>query len=102
MHDTQAEIVNLRAVGAGAVPKPELPTGDVGPSDPSGAVVEEHDVVFDGERVPTKIYDRARLQPGAVLGGPAIVTEFDSTTVVLPGYRATVDSSFNILITPNE
>ena len=102
MHDTQAEIVNLRAVGAGAVPKPELPTGDVGPPDPSGAVVEEHDVVFDGERVRTKIYDRARLQPGAVLGGPAIVTEFDSTTVVLPGYRATVDSSFNILITPNE
>jgi len=102
MHDTQAEIVNLRAVGAGAVPKPELPTGDVGPPDPSGAVVEEHDVVFDGERVPTKIYDRARLQPGAVLGGPAIVTEFDSTTVVLPGYRAAVDSNFNILITPNE
>jgi len=102
MHDTQAEIVNLRAVGAGAVPKPELPTGDIGPPDPSGAVVEEHDVVFDGERVPTKIYDRARLQPGAVLGGPAIVTEFDSTTVVLPGYRAAVDSNFNILITPNE
>jgi N-methylhydantoinase A len=102
MHDTQAEIVNLRAVGAGAVPKPELPIGDVGPPDPSDAVVEEHDVVFDGERVRTKIYDRARLQPGAVLGGPAIVTEFDSTTVVLPGYRATVDSSFNILITPNE
>jgi len=102
MHDTQAEIVNLRAVGAGAVPKPELPTGDAGPPDPSGAIVEEHDVVFDGERVRTKIYDRARLQPGAVLGGPAIVTEFDSTTVVLPGYRATVDSSFNILITPDE
>src|SRR3990172_1549360 len=30
MHDTQAEIVNLRAVGAGAVPKPELPTGEPG------------------------------------------------------------------------
>ena len=102
MHDTQAEIVNLRAVGAGAVPKPELPTGDVGAPDPSGAVVEEHDVVFDGELVPTKIYDRARLRPGAVLAGPAIVTEFDSTTVVLPGYRAEVDSNFNILITPNE
>jgi N-methylhydantoinase A len=102
MHDTQAEIVNLRAVGAGAVPKPELPTGDLGPPDPSGAVVEEYGVVFDGERLPTKIYDRAKLQPGAVLGGPAIVTEFDSTTVVLPGYRATVDTNFNILITPDE
>ena len=75
-----------------------MPTGDVGPPDASGAVVEEHDVVFDGELVPTKIYDRARLTPGAVLGGPAIVTEFDSTTVVLPDYSARIDVNFNILI----
>ena len=32
--------------------------------------------------------------------GPAIVTEFDSTTVVLPGYAAEVDANFNILINP--
>ena len=37
-----------------------------------------------------------------LLDGPAIVTEFDSTTVVLPGYRAEVDANFNILITPND
>ena len=37
-----------------------------------------------------------------LLAGPAIVTEFDSTTVVLPGYRAEVDANFNILITPND
>jgi N-methylhydantoinase A len=102
MPGTASELVNLRAVGYGAVPKPELPVGELGSEDPSGAVVDEHEVVFDGKRVPTKIYDRAKLEPGAVLGGPAIVTEFDSTTVVLPGYRASVDANFNILITPNE
>ena len=59
-------------------------------------------MIFDGERVATKIYDRTKLQPGATLDGPAVVTEFDSTTVVLPGYRAVVDTNFNILITPNE
>jgi len=64
--------------------------------------VDEHQVVFDGQRVPTRIYDRSKLQPGASLDGPAIITEFDSTTVVLPGHRATVDVNFNILITPNE
>jgi N-methylhydantoinase A len=58
--------------------------------------------VFDGQRVATKVYDRSQLQPGATLEGPAIVTEFDSTTVVLPGYRANVDESFNILINPND
>jgi hypothetical protein len=29
------------------------------------------------------------------------VTEFDSTTVVLPGFQAEVDRHFNILITPS-
>ena len=102
MPGTASEIVNLRAVGYGAVPKPELPTGDLGSPDASAAVVDEHEVVFDGERLPTRIYDRSKLEPGALLSGPAIVTEFDSTTVVLPGYRAEVDASFNILITPND
>ena len=102
MPGTASEIVNLRAVGYGAVPKPELPTGSLGSPDASAAVVDEHEVVFDGERLPTKIYDRAKLEPGALLSGPAIVTEFDSTTVVLPGYRAEVDANFNILITPND
>ncbi len=102
MPGTASEIVNLRAVGYGAVPKPELPVGELGSPDASAAVVDEHEVIFDGERVATKIYDRAKLEPGAMLEGPAIVTEFDSTTVVLPGYRAEVDSNFNILITPND
>jgi N-methylhydantoinase A len=100
MPGTACEIVNLRAVGFGAVPKPELPTGEAGGADASAAVTDEHEVVFEGERHSTKIYDRAQLAPGARIRGPAIVTEFDSTTVVLPGYEAAVDTSFNILITP--
>lgn len=102
MNDTACEIVNLRAVGYGAVPKPELPAGEPSASDASAAVVDTQDVVFDGERVPTQIYDRSKLEPGATFSGPAIVTEFDSTTVVLPGYKAAVDANFNILINPED
>jgi N-methylhydantoinase A len=100
MHDTLSEIVNLRAVGSGAVPKPELPVGDPGGQDAEGAVVDEHAIVFKGARAPTKIYDRAKLAPGMRFDGPAIVTEFDSTTVVLPGYGAEIDESYNIVINP--
>ena len=100
MPGTACEIVNLRAIGSGAVPKPELPVGDAGDADASGAVAEEHEIVFKGERLATKIYDRAKLAPGHRFDGPAIVTEFDSTTVVLPGYAAEVDVNFNILINP--
>jgi N-methylhydantoinase A len=100
MHDTLSEIVNLRAVGSGAVPKPELPVGTAGSEEAEGAVTDEHAITFKGEQVPTKIYDRAQLAPGMRFDGPAIVTEFDSTTVVLPGYRAEIDVNFNILINP--
>ena len=41
MNETEAEIVNLRAIGFGSVPKLELPTGTLGPEDGSGAVVDE-------------------------------------------------------------
>jgi N-methylhydantoinase A len=100
MHATAGEIVNLRAIGNGSVQKPELPTGETGGADPSGAVVEEHAILFEGESVPTRIYDRSKLTPGARIPGPAVVTEFDSTTVVLPGFTAEVDIHFNLLINP--
>ena len=98
MPDTASEIVNLRSVGFGSVPSLELPTGKKGEADASGAVVEEHEILFEGERVPTKIYDRSQLKPGAKLPGAAIITEFDSTTVILPGYAGVVDVNYNIVI----
>jgi N-methylhydantoinase A len=100
MPDTPSEIVNLRAIGAGARPSPELPQAEPGGGEPESA--DHGEILFEGERRPTPIYDRATLAPGQRLAGPAIVTEFDSTTVVLPGYAAEVDRYFNILIRPEE
>ena len=37
---------------------------------PSGAVVEEHAILFEGENVPTRIYDRSKLTPGRPHPGP--------------------------------
>jgi N-methylhydantoinase A len=102
MNDTASEIVNLRAVGFGSVPKPELPIGEPGGTDASGAIAEERPVWFDGRQHATTIYDRAKLRPQMRFEGPAVVTEFDSTTVVLPGYVAEIDVNFNILITPKD
>jgi hypothetical protein len=38
---------------------------------------------------------------GNVVPGPAIVTEMDSTTLVLPGHVASVHPSGSLLITPD-
>jgi N-methylhydantoinase A len=102
MPNTASEIVNLRAVASGDLPKPTLPESDPGAADASGAIVEQGEILFEGERRPTPIYDRARLTAGHRFSGPAIVTEFDSTTVVLPGYAAEVDRYSNILITKGD
>ena len=103
MEGTRCEIVNLRAVGIGRVPEPQLAEAedDAGP-DASGAVVDEHKVYFEGGWEPTKIYDRARLATGNRIPGPAVITEFDSTTVVLSGFTAEIDRYQNILINPAE
>ncbi len=46
------------------------------------------------------VYDRAELRAGDVIDGPAIVTEMDSTTLILPGHAATVDPCGSLLIRP--
>jgi N-methylhydantoinase A len=69
-------------------------------ADASAAVVEDHKIYREGKWVPAKIYDRGKLRTGNKVPGPAIITEFDSTTVVLPGYTAEIDRFANILINP--
>jgi len=98
MPATPSEIVNLRAIGIGVRPSPELPRAGRVEGGPEPA--DRGEIHFRGGRQPTPIYDRGDLQPGHRFAGPAIVTEFDSTTVVLPGYEAEIDDFLNILIRP--
>ena len=48
--------------------------------------------------VDTPVYDRYALTPGAALAGPAIVEERESTTVVGPGARVTVDARLTLVL----
>ena len=48
--------------------------------------------------VPTRFYDRAALKAGTELEGPAIVNQYDSTTVIPPGLTARIDRCGNIVI----
>jgi N-methylhydantoinase A len=96
------EMVNARATVTG--PRPDvapvvLPEGD---GDPVGALVQEHSIYVGGELVPAGVYERSKLRAGDVVTGPAIVTEMDSTTLVLPGHAATVHPSGSLLINPVE
>ena len=74
-----------------------LPDGD---GDPGAALVDTHPVHLSGAAVQANVYDRAKLRAGDVVTGPAIVTEMDSTTLVLPDPAAPVHPSGSLLINP--
>ncbi|GIU66859.1 hydantoinase/oxoprolinase family protein [Candidatus Phycosocius spiralis] len=98
--ETEHELVNLRCVALGKAL--ELPTAPIaqGNGDPSAARVADHKMWVDGGWQDGAIYDRAKLRAGDQLTGPAIITEMDSTALVLPGCVAKVDKLGNILINP--
>ncbi|MST34154.1 hydantoinase/oxoprolinase family protein, partial [Acidimicrobiaceae bacterium USS-CC1] len=100
--DAEHEVVNLRAVVQARpahVAAPELASG--GP-DPSPARTDTTSVWIDGTELEAGLYDRARLLAGNLVPGPAVITEMDSTTLVLPGHAATVDRIGNLVIRPQE
>ena len=98
--DAECEIVNLRAVALGKGAALKLAEADLDNTAAAHAQVDERRVYFDGKFLATPIYDRTKLRPGNRMVGPAIATEMDSTTVVLPNFISEVDRYFNILIRP--
>ncbi|MBI4468685.1 MAG: hydantoinase/oxoprolinase family protein [Acidobacteria bacterium] len=100
--DSTIEIVNLRAIGSGAVRKVELGKHPMAGPGASAAVVEKHQIYFQGGFVETLIYDRDRLKAGNILHGPAVIAQADSTTVILPGHQGEVDPYLNMLIRPED
>jgi N-methylhydantoinase A len=95
------EIVMIRAVALASAK--QLPNMPLGKSDGgvSAAKIADTQIYYDGQHCDASIYDRNKLNEGDVVEGPAIVSEMDSTTLILPEYHAKVDAIGNLLINPN-
>jgi N-methylhydantoinase A len=99
-HGKDHEIVILRAVvKARNEPIAEVPVGVSGKT-LEDCRIHETAYYYEGSWREGYIYDRNLLVEDMVVPGPAIVQEMDSTTLILPGYAATVDSTGNLLINP--
>ncbi len=100
--DSDIEIPNIRVRGIGLTPPLRTPEIEQGDDSPDAALRHEGAAWFrvGGElkEVPTRYYERAALRAGNRLLGPAIVTQYDSTTVIPPGLAAHVDRFGNIVI----
>jgi N-methylhydantoinase A/oxoprolinase/acetone carboxylase beta subunit len=90
--DQVTEGVTVRVVASAEVDQLRLPDLDHGGrEDPASALLYTEDTIFDdGRPTPTPRYDRAKLLCDDRVTGPAIVTQHNSTTIVPPGYVATV------------
>ena len=88
--DADVQIANVRVRAVGVMPGLEAPRvakGKAAP--PKGALKLTADAWFRDKgklkKVKTAFYERTELVAGNVIEGPAIITQFDSTSVVPPG-----------------
>ena len=95
--------MTFRVIAEIAVPRLALrPLADGG--DASGAQIATRPL-YDLETVrfmDAAIYDRAKLRSGDRFDGPAVVQQFDSTTVILAGMSCVVDPWGNLIIETGE
>jgi N-methylhydantoinase A len=93
------EIVSYRVRGVGLVPPVEMPRFK-----PTGATLKDalrhtRRVRMDGADIECPVYQREKLDIGLTLTGPAILDQFDCTTVIYIGQTARVDEYKNLIVT---
>ena len=97
--EKEAEVVSYRLRVRVEVPKFEPVSAAMPAEAPEVTVAGRRNVYFDGRTATdTMVLQRASLAPGATFMGPAIVEQFDATTLVPPGWRASVDRGGNLVL----
>ena len=95
----EKEIVNLRSIALGKEARVEVPSVTIDPDFVNRSEGNQR-MFAEGQWWDASIYDRSKVGRGTAINGPAIITEMDSTTMILPEHVGRIDSFGNILITP--
>ena len=100
--ESDIEIPNVRARAIGLMPPLATRETEGGSESAGDALRHEGEAWFlvggGIAQVPTRYYDRSALKAGNRLDGPAIVNQYDSTTVIPPGLTARIDRFGNVVI----
>ena len=91
------EAVSVEVVGAGDVREPG-PGALPSQRSRRPRCVRRRAIWFGAAAVETPIYARDDLRFGHMVAGPAVIIEASATTVVEPGWRATVDRLENLVL----
>ncbi len=95
----RAEIVSLRSTVTGLMRKPpqrKLARGQKAPA--KAAFSGKRNVYYGGKWHATPTYRREALAAGNRIKGPALIEEYASTTVLMPGDAMEVDALGNLVI----
>jgi N-methylhydantoinase A len=98
--EEEAELVTLRLLAEIPVPHLRLPRLSPGRGAAADALIGRRQL-YDlpgATFIEAGVYDRTRLGSGDRIAGPAIVEQYDSTTIVLAGQALTVDDVGNLII----
>ncbi|GCE24102.1 hydantoinase/oxoprolinase family protein [Dictyobacter kobayashii] len=97
----QVQVVNVRLKARGVTSKPEQ-RRQAAVHDARVKAVSQRQAIFAGAggeviSYDVPVYQRDDLHLGAVLKGPAIIVQYDTTTVLPPEWRGYVDEVSNLL-----
>ncbi len=82
---------------SGALPQPTLSALKPG-GDPRGAITGRQAIHLDSGIVEAPIYARGRLGAGVRIAGPAIITQLDATTLLLPRQTAEMHATGSLIV----
>ncbi len=99
LEDSGIEIVNMHLASFGKVEKTPVKEMEARPCSLEETIIEVRPVIFEESgKLDTVIYSRAKLSPGMVLSGPAVIEELSASTVIYPGMTAYIDKYGDIII----
>ena len=92
------EILDARASAVGVTIKPRIESAAaVGQDAGEGEARSNRRIFLEGRYWDAQVLSRAALAAGTIFSGPAIVEQYDTTTLVPHGFTVTVDSFGNLL-----
>lgn len=95
--DFPVDLVAVRVRASARRPRPRFHPEEPGPERPA-PVQATHPLWHGGGWLEARHYDRAALRPGHLLQGPALVLQYDCTTVLPPGWHGRVDIWGNLVL----
>ncbi len=99
--EAAVELVTARLTVTAAHTPPTLPSTVAGPPPADEALVGRRVVWFARGPAESALYERERLRAGHRLAGPAVVYQYDTTTLIPPGWGAWVDERLNLIVEPD-